>query len=154
FGHATRDVARLAEFGDERGHLLLLGKLLGSQRRRSGGCPNGGVCYWQNAQRGAHHQGAKQHGPKERSNGPGNFTTHLSANCHCRLLCLPGVALRVSVFAMYRRYRSTSSVTLANLSMFSPRLVSSILLTGLERKSSVPPSTARSMSPSSLSAVT
>jgi hypothetical protein len=38
--------------------------------------------------------------------------------------------------------------------MFSTRFTSSTRLTGLERKSSVPASTARSMSPSSPSAVT
>ena len=55
---------------------------------------------------------------------------------------------------MYCRSRSTSSVTCCSLSMFSTRLSSSALLTGLERKSSVPACTARSMSPSSFSAVT
>ena len=59
-----------------------------------------------------------------------------------------------SISAMYCRSRSTSSVTWCSLSMFSTRLTSSSLLTGLLRKSSVPASTARSMSPSSLSAVT
>ena len=55
---------------------------------------------------------------------------------------------------MYFRSRSSSSVTCRSLSMFSTRFTSSTRLTGLERKSSVPDSTARSMSPSSPRAVT
>ena len=59
-----------------------------------------------------------------------------------------------SIWAMYCRSRSTSSVTCRSLSMLRTRVSSSTLLTGLLRKSSVPASTARSMSPDSLRAVT
>ncbi len=65
----------------------------------------------------------------------------------------PGPELS-SIFWMYCRNRSFSSETSFNRSMFATRFNSSTLLTGFERKSSVPAATARSISPSSLSAVT